>query len=185
MYYLNCAHEEECLASSADGLQYNDYRNLLRFDSQTMNYGTIDFLPNLQPHQWLWHSCHGHYHSFEAFIHYDILDADTNEKVAEGHKASFCLEDSFCDTGGYARYRCGTGLQSQGISVNCGDVYGRHLDCQWIDISDVKPGMYLLRQIVNPDRLVPESDYANNQIQCTVQIFPGLYLFTSSCTHSG
>ncbi len=183
MYYLTCAREENCLSSSATGLSPNDLRHLLRFDSQTMNYGTIDFLPNLQPHEWLWHKCHAHYHSFEAFIHYDILDETTEEKVAEGHKASFCLEDSFCDRGTYPRYRCGTGIQ--GISVNCGDVYGRHLDCQWIDITDVVPGTYIVRQIVNPNRLVPESDYSNNMIQCTLRYYPGFYLDVHSCVHSG
>jgi len=63
---------------------------------EVMNWGTVDFLPNLQPHQWIWHTCHNHYHSFEAFMHYDLLNVTTGRKVAEGHKASFCLEDSLC-----------------------------------------------------------------------------------------
>ena len=182
MYYLTCAHEEKCLSSSADGKRHDHYRSLLRFTSQTMNWGTVDFLPNLQPHEWIWHTCHNHYHSFEAFVHYDLLNVTTRKKVAEGHKASFCLEDSLC-RGGYSRYRCGTG--TQGISANCGDVYGTHLDCQWIDVTDVPPGTYILRQIVNPDRLTPESDYRNNAVECTVQIYPGLYLLTHSCKLSG
>jgi hypothetical protein len=74
-------------------------------------------------------------------------------------------------------YRCGTG--EQGISQNCGDYYGRYLDCQWIDVTDVPPGTYQLRQHVNPDRLSPESDYRNNIITCDITFLPGsTYRFT-------
>ena len=84
-------------------------RDLLRFSSQTNNLGMADFRPILDRNQWEWHSCHNHWHSFEAFIHYDLLNITTGEKVAEGHKASFCLEDSTCD-GGSTRYMHCTGV---------------------------------------------------------------------------
>ena len=99
MYYLQCALEEKCLSSSAANQPTSAIRQLLRFDSLTMNWGTADFLPNRRPEEWEFHSCHNHYHSFEAFIHYDLLDSVTRRKVAEGHKASFCLEDSVCRSG--------------------------------------------------------------------------------------
>ena len=165
MYYLDCAVDDGCLSSSANTAGPNDIRELLRFDSLTMNLGINDFIPHTSPSDWIWHNCHQHYHSFEAFIHYDILDTDGNA-VAEGHKASFCLEDSIC-VGVYPpRYRCSTG--SQGISMNCGDLYGRHLDCQWIDITGLTSGNYVVRQIVNPNRYVPETDYGNNIAQCHI-----------------
>lgn len=184
LYYLRCAHEENCLSSSADGQSFDNNRVLLRFSSQTMNFGTADFIPVLDQSEWIWHSCHNHYHSFEAFIHYDLIDPDTGDKVAEGHKASFCLEDSYCATGGTPRYRCSSGVQ--GISVNCGDLYNRHLDCQWIDITDLAPGTYILRQTVNPDNLALESDYANNVEECTITYYQGgyLYLVPDSCSLS-
>ena len=103
MYLLHCALEENCLSSSAAGQGPNELRSLLRFDSLTMNWGTTDFLPNQNRDQWQFHRCHNHYHSFEAFIHYDLLHYVTGEKVAEGHKASFCLEDSTCRRGGSFR----------------------------------------------------------------------------------
>ena len=89
-------------------------------------------------------------------------------KVAEGHKVTFCLEDAQCNVRGARRHHCG--CSKQGISKNCGDLYGRYLDCQWIDITGVPEGIYSIQLKVNPTQLVPESDYSNNAIQCTVSM---------------
>ena len=186
MYYLTCAIEDNCLSSSANPARPNDIRELLRFDSLTMNLGLNDFVPQGSPSNWIWHNCHQHFHSFEAFIHYDILDSN-GTMVAEGHKASFCLEDSIC-VGLYPpRYRCSTG--SQGISMNCGDLYDRNLDCQWIDITGLESGNYIVRQIVNPNHFVLESDYENNMVQCQITYTrqpPYTYMYeVHSCSLSG
>lgn len=41
----------------------------------------------------------------EVFATFDIIN-DKGEKVAEGHKASFCLEDNLCRDGVESRYAC-------------------------------------------------------------------------------
>lgn len=132
------------------------------------NWGIDDFQPMASRDQWQWHTCHAHYHSMEDFVHYNLINETTGMKVAEGHKASFCLEDSRCARYYIPRYSCGLGIQ--GISVNCGDLYGSYLDCQWIDVTGVPEGEYVLQLTANPNRLAVESDYLNNQANCRIQI---------------
>ncbi|XP_061593127.1 lysyl oxidase-like 5a isoform X2 [Cololabis saira] len=145
MYALRCAAEENCLSRSAyhPSVKDLDYRVLLRFPQRVKNQGTADFLPMKPRHEWEWHSCHQHYHSMEAFSNYDLLDVSTGQKVAEGHKASFCLEDTSCDPGVRRRFACTA--HTQGLGPGCYDTYHANIDCQWIDITDVPPGNYILK----------------------------------------
>ncbi|TNM87897.1 hypothetical protein fugu_006118 [Takifugu bimaculatus] len=123
MYALRCAAEENCLSRSAyhPRVRDLDYRVLLRFPQRVKNQGTADFLPIKPRHEWEWHSCHQHFHSMEAFSNYDLLDVSTGQKVAEGHKASFCLEDTSCDPGTRRRFACT--VHTQGLSPGCYDTY--------------------------------------------------------------
>uniref|UniRef100_A0A7N5JEF6 protein-lysine 6-oxidase n=1 Tax=Ailuropoda melanoleuca TaxID=9646 RepID=A0A7N5JEF6_AILME len=155
-----------------------DVRVLLRFPQRVKNQGTADFLPNRPRHTWEWHSCHQHYHSMDEFSHYDLLDAATGKKVAEGHKASFCLEDSTCDFGNLKRYACTS--HTQGLSPGCYDTYNADIDCQWIDITDVQPGNYILKVHVNPKYIVLESDFTNNVVRCSIH-YTGRYASATNC----
>ena len=134
----------------------------------TWNWGLGSFVPLVPSEDWEWHTCHYHYHSMEEFAHYDLLRSDTEYRVAEGHKASFCLADSECASGYSRQYNCYDG--NQGISHNCGDLYANHLDCQWIDITGVSYGEYELRVSINPNQLGLESDYSNNNASCRIEI---------------
>ncbi|XP_076847511.1 lysyl oxidase-like 5b [Brachyhypopomus gauderio] len=180
MYALRCAAEENCLARSAyrPSVRDLDYRVLLRFPQKVRNMGTADFLPVKPRHQWEWHSCHQHYHSMDAFSNYDLLDVTSGQKVAEGHKASFCLEDTGCDPGFRRRYACT--VHTQGLSPGCHDTYAANIDCQWIDITDVPPGNYILKVTVNPNFLVPESDFSNNVVRCEI-FYSGHHVQTRNC----
>ncbi|XP_052772902.1 lysyl oxidase homolog 3-like isoform X2 [Mya arenaria] len=171
LYYLQCAYEEGCLSSTANDMygtnswQYAK-RRLLHFSTIAKNIGKADFRPDVDRSQWEWHACHQHYHSMEAFSHYDIIDSHGNQ-IAEGHKASFCLEDSACERGVNPKYNC-NGFGHQGISVGCQDSYLADIDCQWIDVTDVKPGMYTLKIELNPNMNVPEISYENNVARCNL-----------------
>lgn len=180
LYSLRCAAEERCLSSSAYAADASDYdvRVLLRFPQRVKNQGTADFLPTRPRQAWEWHSCHQHYHSMDEFSHYDLLDATTGRKVAEGHKASFCLEDTTCDFGNLKRYACTS--HTQGLSPGCYDTYNADIDCQWIDITEVKPGNYILKVVVNPKYLVLESDFTNNVVRCNIH-YTGRYVSATNC----
>ncbi|XP_076582735.1 lysyl oxidase-like 5a [Chaetodon auriga] len=180
MYALRCAAEENCLSRSAyhPSVSDLDYRVLLRFPQRVKNQGTADFLPVKPRHEWEWHSCHQHYHSMEAFSNYDLLDVSTGQKVAEGHKASFCLEDTSCDPGIRRRFACT--VHTQGLSPGCYDTYHANIDCQWIDITDVPPGNYMLKVTVNPSQLVQESDFSNNEVLCDIR-YTGSYVQARNC----
>lgn len=64
MYFLQCAMEENCVASEAYKIQkqspewHLETRRLLKFTAKILNAGTDDFRPAIPKHLWEWHMCH-------------------------------------------------------------------------------------------------------------------------------
>lgn len=185
MFFLTCAMEENCVASTAYEIQrendgwHLETRRLLRFTARIFNAGTADFRPSIPKHLWEWHMCHMHYHSMEVFATFDIFN-DQGVRVAEGHKASFCLEDNQCLPGVKPRFACAN-YGDQGISVNCSDIYKYTVDCQWVDISDLEPGKYTMKVAVNPEFKVPEISFDNNAATCDF-LYTETFGAVSNCT---
>ncbi|KAL7645393.1 UNVERIFIED_CONTAM: hypothetical protein RMT77_003779 [Armadillidium vulgare] len=183
LFFLQCAMEENCLAKSAYKAQDSGYgwhletRRLLRFTARIVNQGDDAFRPFLPKSHWQWHHCHMHYHSMEVFAHYDIIDLKGN-KVAEGHKASFCLEDNNCLPDIAPVFKCAN-FGDQGISPGCTDTYAYNVDCQWVDISDLLPGSYTFKLSVNPEFKVAEKSFDNNAALCNL-----LYTETHATLHN-
>lgn len=128
------------------------YRRLLRFDTVVMNRGGGDLVigdrtdpNNPYAESFVFHPCHGHYH-IKNFSIYELLTLDGSVVVA-GTKQGFCFEDSFkYEDGGKSHgYDC----RYQGITAGWGDWYYKQLVGQWIDITGVPEGDYIVRVTLN------------------------------------
>ncbi|MDB6154053.1 MAG: hypothetical protein JWL90_2506, partial [Chthoniobacteraceae bacterium] len=101
---------------------------------------------------------------------YRLLDLQ-KEVVATGKKVSFCLEDVVQwnpKAPADPKFDC----SNQGIHAGWSDVYDSGLPGQWVDITGVPPGKYLLEVIMNPDQFLSEADYGNNVTRELVTIGP-------------
>ncbi|MEW6268198.1 MAG: lysyl oxidase family protein [Thermodesulfobacteriota bacterium] len=138
-------------------------RKLLRFDVLVHNRGDEDLVvgsPNERPDLFVYSACHRHYHFRDAAL-YELLDA-SGAVVKTGRKQGFCIEDTLPSSDGPAppkRYDC----KFQGVQVGWADWYPSVLDCQWIDVTDLPAGDYVLHVFWNPNRRMPETRIDNNE----------------------
>ncbi len=165
----SCAFVEGCVGGTGK-------RRLLRFDVATPNIGTGHLTignPAGNP-LFVFSPCHNHYH-FSGYAEYNLLNSAGTATVLTGRKQAFCLRDSSQYlSGNYPSqgYNC----SNQGISAGWQDVYSRTLTCQWLDITGLPSGNYILEVIINPHGVraepdgLTESDYTNNTARVNVTI---------------
>jgi len=140
----NCALQEGTVGAPG-------YRRILRFDTVVMNSGDGDLVvgdpadpTNPYATYYQFSPCHGHYH-LTGFSVYELRTLN-GDLVVEGHKQGFCFEDSFkYDGGKTSGYYC----KYQGITSGWGDSYYKQLSGQWIDITGVPEGDYVVRVTIN------------------------------------
>ena len=159
----DCAVVEECMTALGP-------RKLLKFAIGFANVGKGDLIignPTDRPEMFSYSPCHGHYH-FDGAASYALLNAN-GSRVRSSRKQAFCLLDysKYASWGRKGpRYTC----DYQGISAGWQDIYTKNLDCQWIDVTGLKPGRYTLRLKVNPLRKFRESNYGNNSASVPINI---------------
>lgn len=164
-----CMVSEGCLRGTGN-------RYIVRFSTHIENNGQQDYFIGETPAsqdslsaQFVWDPCHNHWH-YRGYAEYLLFDNSGNI-VPIGTKNGFCVLDLECNHGGTGQFNC----QNMGITAGCGDIYDASLPCQWIDITELQPGVYTLVVRVNwdrsPDKLGrTESSYENNWGQACFQL---------------
>ncbi len=137
-------------------------RKLLRFDFLCWNAGNADVRmgsPAQRPELYEFSPCHQHYHlrDFNGFKLYDCKGRDW-----KGMKQAFCLVDLEKITPGSGPAQFNSCNSNQGITAGWADVYARQLDCQWVDITGVPDGDYVLEARTNRNGVVKEDWYGDN-----------------------
>lgn len=148
-------------------------RKLLSFNTEFRNAGPADLVigqpgPD-SPYFFEWGACHGHWH-FSNFAEYRLRSVSSGQ-VFLGRKMAFCIEDTRCWSGcgsTQKRYSC----NRMGLQVGWADMYDKSVPCQWLDITDVPGGNYVLELVADPNDLIDESDEGNNITQISITI-PG------------
>lgn len=127
---------------------------------------------------------HAHWH-LHGFASYELRAARDPSRAVRARKVGFCLGDRYeADTrvrlAGEPRAaawtgECGRGRPRlralrQGISVGYGEDYAPFLEGQFVDVTDLAPGRYVLVHRANPLRLLVESDYGNNAASLLLEL---------------
>jgi len=145
-------------------------RRLLRFPLSTVNIGTLDTVlgnPETNPDVFEFHPAHGHYH-VKDFMNFELLTQD-GAQVIQSRKGTFAIIDiaQYCSEAAPAPQFSD---EFQGISRGWYDVYPAWLPCQYLDITGVTPGDYLLKVTINRARVCQECTYGNNSVTIPVTI---------------
>lgn len=146
--------------------------------------GSQSTVPGVGTLRYVVDSTHQHWH-LQPFMRYE-LRRDRDFRLARPDtKSGFCLGDRYVTDPGarlsgepatpvYAT-NCGlgeTGLLAieEGISVGWGDNYEAWRDGQYLDLTGLPAGRYVLVHRVNSPRVLRESSYANNASSALISL---------------
>lgn len=160
-----CAISDGCLGAPGE-------RRLLRFGTFIENLGrkpAVLGVPQSDP-AFQYDACttHMHYH-YADFMTYSLhavsADGSLGPAIVQTNKASHCLEDGKAlapESPESAGFSCGAPGSTQGLTQGWGYTYEPDVDCQWLDITDVPNGEYLLQIVIDPNNKFPEEREDNN-----------------------
>jgi hypothetical protein len=167
----SCTLVEKCVGDSG-------WRQLLTFPTGDLNSGTkaldigrVDYFHKEGGSLLATHgvyelsACHGHYH----FSHYGSFTLGDGSKAIT-HKQGFCLQPTsrLMNTEESPFNHPYANCIEQGVAVGWVDEYNMGLECQWIDVSDVRPQTLPLSFETNPDGMMCEGtrkfDAEGNQL---------------------
>ncbi|MGH2658619.1 MAG: lysyl oxidase family protein [Actinomycetota bacterium] len=145
----------------------------------------------LQAGEWEFHPTHDHVH-FTSFAVSNLWSSNElgeqlgPEPVTSGRKVSFCVVDveidAWADKGDgprtYNAPDCLFPTESdedndylvQGITAGWADVYEWYLPDQYIEVTGLTDGLYLLETIVDPDETILEANESNNCGSVLIQL---------------
>lgn len=115
---------------------------------------------------------HRHWH-FLGFDRYELRRAHNFKLLLRDRKTGFCLGDRYEANPApgvqaeFRQTRCGLDGDRllrvrEGITPGFGDDYKPRLEGQYLDITTLGPGRYVLTHRANADGKILESDYGNN-----------------------
>jgi glucose/arabinose dehydrogenase len=126
---------------------------------------------------------HRHWHLL-GFDRYELRRAGQDTAAVRDRKSGFCLGDRYA-TAGRRRSaaspepvftsRCGLDAPEllgvrEGISVGYGDNYQANLEGQYLPLTGLRAGRYVLVHTVNADGGLRELDYANNSASLLLEL---------------
>lgn len=170
-------------------------RRLLRFPTVIVNrgdgplhLGDLNELAQTRPDLVRFDPCHGHPHLLN-FSEYRLWTPEAyrhrrqDAPVLVTRKVGWCVEDSqLYDIRGqrltmnndFNDPRWGTQTYQtcsfSGISPSWADIYGHSIEGQYIDITGLPSGQYVLEIVVNPVGVFQEAHYQNNDASIEVTI---------------
>lgn len=157
----SCEVAEGCILGTGE-------RQLLYYGVTIWNYGNQPYYPGTptnNPDAYEWAECHGHFH-YMGFAESYLYD-ENFQQIDFARKTSYAIVNTGCLPG--------VTPNGPALAPGCADTYPAGYACQWVDITNITPGNYILVLRVNgpelPDYLGRvETNFDNNAVQVCLYI---------------